>query len=121
MGTEGDGKQKQIKPPTINFYSSISNAVGVFCNGMLELREISATLGTPLPIWVGFFPMLIFTIGIIFWPDFTTLGLPLFYPNGADGDPLAAFPPIPDLDEGVFSKLLGDLLPWKASLGVEIK
>lgn len=93
------GRQALQRVPQINFYSSIPNALGVIGQGIIWLREISAALGTPIPIWIFTIPFFILGFGLMFMPDLTQLHLPLFYPDGAgDGDPLAAFPPLPDLD-----------------------
>lgn len=85
--------------PQTNFYSSIPNAIGVIGQGFSVLEKVSIALGTPLPYWIGSLPIVLFGIALMFIPDLTTLNLPGFYPSGAgDNDPLAAFPPFPDLD-----------------------
>lgn len=102
-------ESKKLTIPKINFYSSTPNAFGMIGQGVLFLREVSASVGTPLPMWIGV-PILIFiSVGLMFLPDLTTLNLPLFYPNGAPGDPLAMFPPFLDLGFLADNKFVQDV------------
>lgn len=118
-----NNKGKKLQVPQINFYNTVANSIGVIGQGYLWLREISNAIGTPLPMWVGCIPLLLLGIALMFLPDLTSLGLPLFYPNGAEGDPLGAFPPIPeitlpDINLGTgettnMLEILGKILPPK--------
>ncbi|CAL8088363.1 unnamed protein product [Orchesella dallaii] len=110
--TDGDSKSKNLRIPQINFYSSIPNALGTVGQGFLWIREFSAAIGSPLPIFILTIPMLLLGIGLIFIPDLTQLGLPfpLVYPGG-DSDSLPTLSDLADLANLDFLKQAGQLLP----------
>jgi len=79
LSDSDDTKTMKFKIPEVNFYNSLPNAVGVVGQGFLWIRELSASIGTPIVIYVMTIPMLALGVGLIFIPDFTQAGIPGFY------------------------------------------